>query len=80
MAHIDGETKDLSVALIVLVAVLLCVGTLFLITLGYYVRKGRGYVVSRVEKGVPPNVTRTRNGESTNMFVNEAYSLEKVNK
>ena len=79
MAHIDASTKDLSVALVVLVCVLLLVGVLFLVALRHYVGKGRGYQVSHVDKGFDRHVARPGNGESTNTFVNEAYSVDKVN-
>jgi hypothetical protein len=80
MSHIDASTKDLSVALIVLVCVLLLIGSLFLITLRHYVGKGRGYRVNTtVDKGLQRNVARLGNGESSNTYMNEAYSMEKVN-
>jgi hypothetical protein len=79
MSHIDASTKDLSVALIVLVCVLLLIGSLFLITLRHYVGKGRGYRVTTVDKGFQRNVARPGNGESSNTYMNEAYSMEKVN-
>ncbi len=41
--------------------------------------KGRGYQVSHVDKGFDRHVARPGNGESTNTFVNEAYSVDKVN-
>ena len=79
MAHIDASTKDLSVALIVLVCILLLIGLLFLITLRHYVGKGRGYTVTTFEKGLMSrNVARPGNGEGAN--INEAYSLERINK
>lgn len=80
MAHIDAETKDLSVALIVLVCVLVLIGALFLITLRYYISKGQGYSVNTVDKGIHRREPRSGNGESTNTFVNEAYSMEKMKK
>ena len=79
MSHIDASTKDLSVALIVLVCILLLVGVMFLVTLRLYVAKGRGYTVTTFEKGLNSrHVARPGNGESAN--INEAYSLETINK
>jgi hypothetical protein len=79
MGHIDASTKDLSVALIALVCSLLFIGTLFLFVFRYYARKGEGYQVTAVDKGFTRQVARPGNGESSNTFLNEAYSMEKVN-
>ena len=79
MGSIDASTKDLSVALIALVCSLLLIGTLLLVVFQYYVGKGRGYQVTTIEKGFTRQVARPGNGESSNTFMNEAYSHEKVN-
>lgn len=76
MGSIDASTKDLSVALVVLVSVLLLIGTLFLLTLRYYVKKGQGYVVTTEDQGFSRQIARPGNGESTNTFLNVAYSKE----
>lgn len=72
-----SATKDLSVALIALVVVLLVLGVIFMITLAAYIRKGRGYNVETGENG-NTNGDRPANGQSTNVFLNQAYAMEKV--
>lgn len=73
----DSDVKDLSVALIVLVAILLFIGTLFLITLACYTRRGQGYSISE-NNGEKYRMETRGNGESSNVYKNEAYSTDKI--
>ena len=72
-----SDVKDLSVALIVFVAILLLLGMIFLLTLAVYLRQSRGYNVGSGK--TESNVAKPGRGESSNIFLNKAYSNEKMN-